>query len=455
MNLDDLALQIQNMRKRVALLQSESELQKAQQDIGLVAEVFKEVYLALEELQIANEDLQQQNEELSNVQEALVAQRQRYQELFDEMPDAYLVTDTQGIIQEANSAASTLFNISKSFLVGKFLENFVLEKDRIAFHIKLTHLGVGVAPRRHRQFPEWKTQEWEINLRPHNKTTPIIVAVKMAAVRNQQGELVGLRWLLRDVSESKRIQAKLQWAEDAMREALVKERQLSELKSRLLTTTSHAFRTPLAAIHSSAELLEYYRHRWSDERQNTHLRRIQKSVMHMTQLLDNVLVLSQDEISKLGFNPRTLNLAEFCQYILKELKQGDRCQHAIAFSYESEQTQVNFDAQLLRQILNNLFSNSLKYSTIGSTVNFSVKTTSDIAIFQIQDFGIGIPAADIEHIFEPFHRASNTDNIPGLGLGLSIVKKAVDLHGGEITVKSAIDAGTTVTVIVPFAVNHK
>ncbi len=446
MNLDDLALQIQNMRKRVALLQSESELQKAQQDIGLVAEVFKEVYLALEELQIANEDLQQQNEELSNVQEALVAQRQRYQELFDEMPDAYLVTDTQGIIQEANSAASTLFNISKRFLVGKFLENFVLEKELIAFHLKLTHL-------RDRQIPEWKTQEWEINLRPHNKTTPIMVAVKMAAVRNEQGELVGLRWLLRDVSESKRIQAKLQWAEEAMREALAKERQFSELKSRLLTTTSHAFRTPLAAIHSSAELLEYYRHRWSDERQNTHLRRIQKSVMHMTQLLDNVLVLSQDEISKLGFNPRALNLAEFCQYILKELKQGDGCQHAIAFSYESEKTQVNFDAQLLRQILNNLFSNSFKYSTIGSTVNFSVKTTSDGAIFQIQDFGIGIPAADIEHIFEPFHRASNTDNIPGLGLGLSIVKKAVDLHGGEITVKSAIDAGTTVTVIVPFASN--
>ncbi|MDZ8237071.1 MAG: PAS domain-containing sensor histidine kinase [Nostoc sp. ChiQUE01a] len=445
MNSDDLALQIQNIRKRVAILQSKSEEQKVQQDIGLVTAIFGEVYLALEELQIANENLQQQNKELSNAQQALVVEHQRYQELFEEVPDAYLVTDTQGIIQEANSAASTLFNISKSLLVGKFLENFALEKELIAFHLKLTHL-------RDRQIPEWKTQEWEVNLQPHEKT-PIIVALKVAAVRNQQGELVGLRWLLWDISESKRTQAKLEWAEEAMRQALAKERQLSELKSRLLTTTSHEFRTPLAAIHSSAELLEHYRHRWSEERQNTHLRRIQKSVMHMTQLLDNVLVLSQDEISKLGFNPRPLNLAQFCQHLLKELKQGDGSQHGIAFSNQSQCTQANFDAQLLRQILNNLFSNSLKYSPIGSTINFSVGNTSNGAIFEIQDFGIGIPTTDIEHIFEPFHRASNTDNIPGLGLGLSIVKKAVDLHGGEITVESAINAGTTFTVIVPFSSN--
>ncbi|MBN4002417.1 hypothetical protein [Nostoc sp. LPT] len=98
MNLDDLALQIENMRKRVALLQRQSEQQKAQADIELVNAVFKEVYLALEELQLVNEDLKQQNEGLSNTQQDLVAQGQRYQELFEEVPDAYFVTDTKGII---------------------------------------------------------------------------------------------------------------------------------------------------------------------------------------------------------------------------------------------------------------------------------------------------------------------------------------------------------------------
>ncbi|MEH1815537.1 MAG: ATP-binding protein [Nostoc sp.] len=446
MDLDDLALQIENMRKRVALLQRQSEQQEAQADIELVTAVFKEVYLALEELQLVNEDLKQQNEELSNTQQALVAESQRYQELFEEVPDAYFVTDTKGIIQEANSAATTLLNISKSLLLGKSIGIFVLEKEVIAFHLKLTHL------RDRAQFPDWKMQEWEVNLRPRDKT-PIMAAVKVAAIRNQSSELVSLRWLLRDIGESKRTQAKLQWAEEAMRQALAKEREFSELKSRLLTITSHEFRTPLATIHSSAELLEHYRHLWSEERQQTHLRRIQASVMHITQLLNDVLVLSQDETGKLEFNPTPINLVEFCRDLLEELQQSDRSQHAIVFNSECQCTPANLDAKLLRQILSNLFSNCLKYSPIGSTVRFSVITANEQAIFQTQDSGIGIPPADIEHIFEPFHRASNTANIPGMGLGMSIVKQAVDLHGGEITVESAIGTGTTFTVILPFSRN--
>ncbi|MEH2035965.1 PAS domain-containing sensor histidine kinase [Nostoc sp.] len=446
MDLDDLALQIENMRKRVALLQRQSEQQEVQADIELVTAVFKEVYLALEELQLVNEDLKQQNEELSNTQQALVAESQRYQELFEEVPDAYFVTDTKGIIQEANSAATTLLNISKSLLLGKSIGIFVLEKEVIAFHLKLTHL------RDRAQFPDWKMQEWEVNLRPRDKT-PIMAAVKVAAIRNQSSELVSLRWLLRDIGESKRTQAKLQWAEEAMRQALAKEREFSELKSRLLTITSHEFRTPLATIHSSAELLEHYRHLWSEERQQTHLRRIQASVMHITQLLNDVLVLSQDETGKLEFNPTPINLVEFCRDLLEELQQSDRSQHAIVFNSECQCTPANLDAKLLRQILSNLFSNCLKYSPIGSTVRFSVTTSNEQAIFQTQDSGIGIPAADIEHIFEPFHRASNTANIPGMGLGMSIVKQAVDLHGGEITVESAIGTGTTFTVILPFSIN--
>ena len=446
MNLAELALQIENMRKRVTFLQRQSELQNTQQDIELVTALLKEVHLALSELQITHEDLQHQNQQLSNAQHSLVAQGQRYQELFEEVPDAYFVTDAKGLIQEVNLAATTLLNISKSFLLGKLLEIYVLEKEIIAFHLKLTHL------RDHAEIPDWKMQEWEVNLRPSNRT-PIIAAVKVVAVRNQQGKLVGLRWLLRDISESKRTQAKLQWTEQAMRQALAEEREFSELKSRLLTITSHEFRTPLATIYSSAELLEYYRHLWSDERQQTHLRRIQTSVMHITQLLNDVLVLSQDETGKLEFNPTPLNLVEFCRDILEELEQSDRSQHAIAFSSECQSTRANLDAKLLRQILSNLFSNCLKYSPIGSTVKFSVTTANDRVIFQTQDSGIGIPPGDIKHIFEPFHRASNADNIPGMGLGMSIVKQAVDLHGGQIFVESAIGAGTTFTVILPFSTN--
>jgi len=97
----------------------------------------------------------------------------------------------------AFSVRISKINISKSFLLGKLLGIYVIEKEIIAFHLKLLHL------RDHAKIPDWKMQEWEINLRPHNRT-PIIAGVKVVAIRNQEGRLISLRWILRDISESKR-----------------------------------------------------------------------------------------------------------------------------------------------------------------------------------------------------------------------------------------------------------
>ncbi|AFY32650.1 ATP-binding protein [Calothrix sp. PCC 7507] len=437
MNLDGWSLEIQNMRQRIAFLQHQSEKPEAKADIKLIAAVFEEIHLALEELQIANEDLQRQNEELSITQQAFLKQRQRYQELFEEAPEAYVVTDMKGVIQEANFAATNLLNNSKSFLIGAPLDIYVVDEEKINFHLQLKNLH-----------DSSEIQEWEVNLQPLHKT-PIIVAVKVVFICRQPNQLVELRWLLRDITVAKRTQAKLQLAEEAMRRATLKEKELSKLKSHLLVTTSHEFRNPLATIHSSAELLEHYRHKWSDERQVIHFHRIQKSVMYMTQLLNDLLLLSQDENSKLQFHPAPLNLVEFSREILDELQQDQKTQHAIAFHSEYQCIQANFDAKLLRHIFNNLLSNALKYSPIGSTIKFSLTYAHNQAILQIQDRGIGIPPNDIEHIFECFHRASNVDNIPGMGLGMSIVKKAVDLHSGEIAVDSLVGIGTTFTLNLP------
>ncbi len=103
-----------------------------------------------------------------------------------------------------------------------------------------------------------------------------------------------MRWLFRATTIANQSQAKLKLAEDTIRQVALKQTELNELKSHLLLITSHEFRNPLAVIHSSAELLEHYRHKWSDERQVIHLHRIQKSVMYMPQLLNDLLLLSQD-----------------------------------------------------------------------------------------------------------------------------------------------------------------
>jgi PAS domain S-box-containing protein len=260
-------------------------------------------------------------------------------------------------------------------------------------------------------------------------------------------------------------------AEGEIRKALEKEKELTELKSRFISMTSHEFRTPLTTIQSSAELLERYSQKWTPERKLTHLHRIQTSVKHMTKLLNDVLIIGKAEAGKLKLTPAPLELEKFCGDLVEELQLNDTNQHAIAFTcgWQLETGDLGqpgqggignaplssqfpipcMDEKLLRQILENLLSNAIKYSPTGSTVDFTLSCFSDRAIFQIRDRGIGIPAEDQQRLFETFHRAANVGTIAGTGLGLAIVKKCVDIHQGQVVVESEIGVGTTFTVTLP------
>jgi signal transduction histidine kinase len=111
------------------------------------------------------------------------------------------------------------------------------------------------------------------------------------------------------------------------------------------------------------------------------------------------------------------------------------------------------DEHLLRHILENLLSNAAKYSAEGSEIRIAVERQQEQAVIEVEDRGIGIPAADQSRLFETFHRASNVENRPGTGLGLSIVRKSVDLHGGDISFASSTGKGTRFTVRLPLRRN--
>jgi signal transduction histidine kinase len=171
----------------------------------------------------------------------------------------------------------------------------------------------------------------------------------------------------------------------------------------------------------------------------------------MIQLMEDVLFISCSSGGKLEFKPTQLDLVKFCRALMKQVRIGIGKHHAIVFISHGAGCGI-MDEKLLRSLLNNLLSNAIKYSNWGSTVHFSLTCEHDKAIFEIQDQGIGIPPADQERLFESFHRASNVGTIPGTGLGLTIVKKCVDLHGGAIAVVSELHRGTTFTVTLPM--NH-
>lgn len=242
-----------------------------------------------------------------------------------------------------------------------------------------------------------------------------------------------------------------QRAEAELRRALAKEQEFSELKTRFISTTSHEFRTPLTTILASSQMLERYRHKLDAIKQQTHLHRIQSAAERMTQMLDEVLTLSQAEAGKLAFYPAPLDLPQFCRELVEELQlTGGEEPRPIALTHAPSPHSAILDAKLLRHILVNLLSNALKYSPPDSPVRFSVCGQDTQAIFIIQDWGIGIPPRDREHLFESFHRATNVGASQGTGLGLAIVKQCVDLHRGEITVESALGEGTTFSVLLPY-----
>ncbi len=246
-------------------------------------------------------------------------------------------------------------------------------------------------------------------------------------------------------------------AESEVRKALQKERELNELKSRFVSMVSHEFRTPMSTILFSAGLLETYGPKWSEEKKLTHLHRIQAAVKQMTKLLEDILTLGKAEAGKLEFKPVPIELEQFCRELAEEMQITDENKHRINFLSKGAIADAIMDEKLLRHILSNLLSNAIKYSPEGSTVYFELtclgngaEEKSPVAMFRIQDEGIGIPPEDKPRLFETFHRATNVGTIPGTGLGLAIVKRAVDLHGGEIAVESEVGAGTRFTVTLPY-----
>jgi signal transduction histidine kinase len=238
-------------------------------------------------------------------------------------------------------------------------------------------------------------------------------------------------------------------AEAEVRKSLSKEQELNQLKSYFVSMVSHEFRNPLTTILGFAELIRDFDQQLTSEKRQAYLRQIQESARRMTALLNDVLSIGQAEAGKIEFNPEPLDVEEFCRDLVEEIKLGNSVQHIITFSRPSQLTKACMDKNLLRQILTNLLSNAIKYSPEGSAVTFDLICQDEKAIFDIKDEGIGISPEDQQRLFESFQRGSNVGKISGTGLGLTIVKKAVDLHGGQIAVKSEVGVGTTFSVAIP------
>jgi PAS domain S-box-containing protein len=273
----------------------------------------------------------------------------------------------------------------------------------------------------------------------HTRTHPVL---------NETGEIYRVVGIAEDITVCK-------IAEEEILKALQREQELSEAKSRFIAMTSHDLRTPLTTIQSSVDLLKHRSEKLSPERQLLHLDRISSATEQMTSMVQDVLLLSEAEAGNLQFNPALVDLAQLCRSVVADLEVAHKNQHIVEFAVSDEYgtRDLLLDSKLVRYILINLLTNAFKYSRQGSTIQLHLICHPESVVLRIQDQGIGIPAQDIPRLFESFYRASNAGMVEGTGLGLAIVKQCVDLHGGKITVDSAVGKGATFTVTLPLINN--
>jgi PAS domain S-box-containing protein len=254
-----------------------------------------------------------------------------------------------------------------------------------------------------------------------------------------KGEVLAI---IRDVTERKR-------REELLQADLEQEKQMSELKSRFMTLMTHEFRTPLAVILTSSDLLERYQERITEQQRDKHFTMIREQVEHLARVLNDILTLSRAETVGLELQTTQVNLKDICIRAMNQVQMQHK-QHTIVFAGEGTCKSALLDVQLIEQALTNLLSNAVKYSPPGS-IYFDLLCQEEQAVIHVRDTGIGIPEADQAHLFDVFYRAYNIDETPGLGLGLAIVKHAVTAHGGTISVESSLGVGTTFTVTLPLS----
>lgn len=263
----------------------------------------------------------------------------------------------------------------------------------------------------------------------------------LSPIKDEGNNLYRVLSVSRDITLRKK-------AEEDIKLALEKEKNLNELKSNFISTTSHEFRTPLSAILSSTELLEYYSSMWGDEKKKDHFKKIKTSVNNMTLMLNDILSFNKAESSNINFVRANTNIESLCREIVEDFKIRISSKYKVVYEYNSDDKYFSVDSKLLKQALDNLLNNAAKYSDEGSTIVLKVSKDTEKMSFFIYDNGIGIYDSDKDKLFEAFYRGKNALLISGTGIGLPLVKKFADLHNGSVSFENNKPKGTIFKLVI-------
>jgi two-component system sensor kinase FixL len=351
----------------------------------------------------------------------------RLKAIIDTAVDGIITIDSRGTIETLNPAAAKLFGYNEEELIGTNIKILMPEPDKSSHdkYIDNYHrTGEGQIIGKGRDV---------IGKKKDGTTFPFLLSISEVQLSGRKI----FTGIIHDISELAKV-----------KDALKKEMELNELKSRFVTMASHEFRTPLSAILSSVSLISKYNDPKDEEKRTKHINRIKSSVANLTGILNDFLSLSRLEEGKV-MNSQ-FDIRELSNEVVEEINPVLKEKQFILYNHFGETSVLNLDKNMIKNIFINLLSNASKYSFEDKGILFTTSIHDNNLDIVVKDEGIGIPDDDRPHLFSRFFRANNAQNIQGTGLGLNIVKKYVELLNGRINYISELNKGTTFTITIPF-----
>jgi len=397
--------------------------------------------------------------------------------LFENATEGIVLTGGKGDIVLVNPAAQKMFQYTAEELIGKPIEILIPDQlktkheyYREDFYRDPSNRAMGHGRDLYGRRKDGTNVALEVSLSHYRRDEGLFVIAFVVDItlrkETEQNMIRQQKELERITNEIKTLNAeleakveertlilrealqRLEESQKELSEMLQKEKELSEIKSRFVSMASHEFRTPLSTVLSSASLLSKYTSAEDQDKRTRHIEKIKGAVKHLNDILEDFLSLGKLDEGKVESHSSEFNLEDFLHDLVDEAKGLLKKDQHIDFMYKGA-PEVLSDKKLLKNILVNLITNAIKFSPDDGIINMRADVADSHGIIAVSDNGIGIPKADLEHIFSSFYRAANATNIQGTGLGLHIVKRFTELMGGSVNIDSELDKGTTVTITIP------
>jgi PAS domain S-box-containing protein len=380
------------------------------------------------------EDITASNE----AERALAISEERFRALVEHSPDTIFVTDIDGGIASATAAAHAQFGMPEEALVGANIFDLVHPDERPAaimqYYEAMKRPGAAIHGEVRMRHASGGWRWIEIIVTDHLHTAGI----------------GGLVWNQRDITERKQADLALAEAHRLQGKALADLRESDAVRNDFISFLSHEFRTPLTSISGYAQLLELGNNSEEDVQQFSGV--ITRETARLTDMVRDLLTLDRAERHLLTLEREPFDINEEIRERIAALRGTWRARDIVE-DLDATLPDAEGDRRLLGQVLTNLIANALTYSPDGGPVTVSTRRDEGMLHVAVRDEGIGIPAAELDRIFDRFHRVREGQArfIPGNGLGLAIVREIVMLHGGRVWVESIPGNGSTFHLLLPFA----